>query len=163
MEPNTDVLGGRTREQRKMRVDAAQPGPRTNAPDILGSVETLRTNWFWSTDADGRIAYLSEWLAGELTTPAEGLVGRDLTDMFRAEGLSTDAGGSIGYAVARRKPFRAVNVRCPVDPDERIWTISGSPQLDAQGNFIGFRGVGADVTAIEQSAGKSRGSPAMTR
>jgi diguanylate cyclase (GGDEF)-like protein len=154
MEPNTDVLGGRTREQRKMRVDAAHPEPRSGAPDILGSVETLRTNWFWSTDADGRLSYLSEWLAAELTMEAGALIGRDLTDMFRAEGLSSDANGSIGYAVARRKPFRAVNVRCPVDPQERIWTISGSPQLDAQGNLIGFRGVGADVTAIEQSAGE---------
>ncbi|WP_066656584.1 MULTISPECIES: putative bifunctional diguanylate cyclase/phosphodiesterase [unclassified Sphingomonas] len=148
------MLGGRGREQRKTQADGARGAPRSSAHDILGSVETLRTNWFWSTDADGRISYISEWLAEQLTTSGDGLIHRELTDMFRAEGLATDANGSIGYAMARRKAFRAMNVRSPIDPEERIWTISGTPQLDASGMFIGFRGVGADVTAIEQSAGE---------
>lgn len=147
------MIGGKARQQRKMRDDRATgTGVGASVPEIVASVEHLQTNWFWATDADGRIAYLSEWLAGEFAEFAGELLGKELTDIFRAEGEVLDSGASIGFLTARRRAFRGVNVRCPFDSQERIWTVSGSPQFDEAGNFIGFRGVGADTTAVQESA-----------
>lgn len=142
------MIGGRQRTQRKAREDRAH----AHAPDILESVEGLQTNWFWATDSAGGVTYLSAWLAEAFGTYAGPLIGRDLVDLFRAEGEILDHNASIGYLIARQRPFRAVNVRCPFDPEERIWTIAGSPEFDAAGNLLGFRGVGADITDVQESA-----------
>jgi diguanylate cyclase (GGDEF)-like protein len=150
--PDRDLIGGKNRQQRKVRDDRSVAADRrASVPEIVASVEDLKTNWFWSTDSEGRVSYLSGWIADELAAHAGELTGRDLTELLRAEDL-LDASTSIGFLVARRKAFRGINVRFPFDVEERIWTVSGSPQIDEAGNFAGFRGVAADVTAVQESA-----------
>jgi diguanylate cyclase (GGDEF)-like protein len=144
------VIGGRQRKTQDGRF--AQADVRASVPGIVASVEDLKINWFWSTDHEGRISYLSSWIAEEFAAQGGDVLDRDLTAIFRAESELIEANGSIGFLVARQKPFRGVNVRCPFDVEERIWTVSGSPQFDDAGNFLGFRGVGADVTAVQESA-----------
>ena len=54
---------------------------------------------------------------------------------------------------ARELP-RPAACRCTIDGDERWWEIAASPRFDDDGAFIGFRGVGSDVTEQRASADK---------
>ncbi|MBX3594434.1 EAL domain-containing protein [Sphingomonas sp.] len=146
------LIGAKYRSQRRAG-DRQGPGaaPET-ACALLTSVEGLCTNWFWATDEHGRITYVSDWVAKEFSAVDAELVGRTLADIFKVETQTTEMGKSIGFLLAKRKAFRAINARCSHDPDERIWTISGNPQFDGSGAFTGFHGVGADITAVQESA-----------
>ncbi len=147
------MIGGRQRSRRKAQDERPfQAAAQSGVSGIAASVEDLRINWFWSTDSDGRITYLSDWIADAFAAQGGDPQGKQLTAIFRAEGEVIDANGSIGFLIARQRPFRGVNVRCPFDVEERIWTVSGNPLFDDAGTLLGFRGVGADVTAAQESA-----------
>lgn len=137
------------RPQRKLWSGGGSASHQTQH-DLLASVEGLRTNWFWSTDSDGRLTYVSEWVASEFAVAGEGVADKELAAIFKVESDTLET--PIGYLLAKQKPFRAVNMRCTHDPQERIWTMSGNPQFDVAGNFLGFQGIGADITAVQESA-----------
>ena len=145
------MIGAKIRPQRKLR---SEGGSASHQPqrELLASVEGLRTNWFWSTDGDGCLSYLSEWVADEFAVSGEAIAGKELASVFKVESDALEAAVPLGYLLARQKPFRAVNMRCTHDLQERIWTVSGNPRFDEAGDFLGFQGVGADITAVQESA-----------
>ncbi len=120
------------------------------SPQILSSIESLQTNWFWSTDPAGKLTYISEWLPPEFATTLDSVLGIELTAAFRAEEL--DKSRTLGFLLAKQKPFRGANVRSTYDTAGRVWTISGNPQFDGHGQFTGYVGIGTDVTAVQDSA-----------
>ena len=143
------MIGAKIRPQRKAR----KRGDLAVAQqELLASVEGLQTNWFWSTDGNGRLSYVSEWVAAEFAAAGAGVAGKDLAAVFKIESGTLETPSPIGYLLAKQKAFRAVNMRCTHDPQERIWTMSGNPQFDAAGTFLGFQGIGADITAVQESA-----------
>ena len=143
------MIGAKIRPQRKLRNGGGSASHQAQH-DLLNSVEGLRTNWFWSTDGDGCLSYVSAWVAEEFAVSGESVGGKQLAGVFKVETGAVET--PIGYLMAKQKPFRAVNMRCTHDPQERIWTMSGNPQFDPSGNFLGFQGIGADITAVQESA-----------
>src|SRR5258708_13621144 len=61
-----------------------------------------------------------------------------------------DAGWQAHRAsLESRLPFRDFEIARPLaDGGTRFFAISGQPRYDAQGAFLGYRGVGRDVTEI---------------
>jgi diguanylate cyclase (GGDEF)-like protein len=53
-----------------------------------------------------------------------------------------------------REPFRDLLLPVFVDGEEHWWEMSASPRFDERGVFIGFRGVGSDVTEQRRSTDK---------
>ncbi|PJI90370.1 EAL domain-containing protein [Sphingomonas koreensis] len=145
------MIGAKIRPQRKLR-NGGNAAPHPAQGELLASIEGLRTNWFWSTDGEGRLSYISDWVADEFAIAGQGIAGSELTAVFRIESDAAETSGPIGFLLAKQKPFRGVNMRCTHDRQERIWTMSGSPQFDHAGNFTGFQGIGADITAVQESA-----------
>ena len=145
------MIGAKIRPQRKLR-NGGDAASHPAQVELLASVEGLRTNWFWATDGEGRVSYLSDWVADEFAIADQGIAGSELTAVFRIESAAAETAGPIGFLLAKQKPFRGVNMRCTHDPQERIWTMSGNPQFDQAGNLTGFQGIGADITAVQESA-----------
>ncbi|HMP55721.1 MAG TPA: EAL domain-containing protein, partial [Novosphingobium sp.] len=54
----------------------------------------------------------------------------------------------------RRESFSNLLVRVSIKGTQRWWELSGTPKLDDDGNFAGFRGVGSDVTEQRESSDK---------
>src|SRR3546814_10427448 len=52
----------------------------------------------------------------------------------------------------RRESFSNLIVPVTIDGKPRWWELSASPRLDDQGKYLGFRGVGSDVTEQRASA-----------
>jgi diguanylate cyclase (GGDEF)-like protein/PAS domain S-box-containing protein len=119
------------------------------AYQLLRDYEQSGQGWFWSTDAAGRIDYLSDWVAERMGKTAADMIGLPLPGLFD---IDTDRDPdvpierSLAVILGKRKTFVEFVVRAAVPGDELWWSVSGRPRHDAAGDFIGFSGHGADIT-----------------
>jgi signal transduction histidine kinase len=94
----------------------------------------VASDWYWETDASNRITYVSL---------PNGALGADATRLVRARADNARQGAQTLRALSERRPFRGLSLRF-----ERTYqAISGKPRFAADGTFLGYRGVGTDITA----------------
>jgi len=118
------------------------------ALNFVEEFENSGRGWFWETNAAGTLSYVSQQLADDFHTTPEALLGRQFTDL-----LSVDNGGqdslreerTLGFHLSARFPFSDVVVR-PASDEDVHWSLSGNPLFDDNGRFLGFRGIGTDLT-----------------
>jgi len=129
---------------------------------LLNDFTENASEWLWETDRDGRLQNVSQRLVQISGTPAARLLGASLDSLFRderafgAEGGKANAVLSEGAVevvalVAERKAFRERVVEVCVAGAVQWWRLSGKPLHDGSGRFLGFRGVGVDITAARES------------
>ena len=119
---------------------------------LLHDYETSGLGWFWSSNADGAITYISQCVADAIGCDRTALLGRPVQSLFileRDEGDTLER--PLPLILSGRKTFADLAVRAALDNSEVWWAISGRPQFGADGSFIGYRGNGADITASRQS------------
>jgi CheY-like chemotaxis protein len=98
----------------------------------------LSTDWYWEQDADGA---LTNW-SGPVTDMV-GIGGGDSSGWDIAERALLDEN------IAERKPFLDfVYSRTTPGGTVQYLQVSGEPMFDEASRFIGYRGVGRDVTAM---------------
>ena len=117
---------------------------------LLRDFEQSGQGWFWSTDRDGTLTYISDAVAKALGTSVETILGEQLQSLFVLERNDGDTGRTLPLVLATRKTFTEVEVRAAAG-EEVWWAISGRPQLDAAGEFAGYLGNGKDVTVARRS------------
>lgn len=111
----------------------------------LEELAQITADWLWEIDANGRITHLSDEGERYFGCPASELLGSTRDD------ISFDAlvGSTPAYreAIAARAPFRGLiyAYRHP-DGAPRWFEISGRPLWSPDGMFLGYRGVGSDVS-----------------
>jgi diguanylate cyclase (GGDEF)-like protein/PAS domain S-box-containing protein len=119
---------------------------------LLRDYEQSGLGWFWSTDSEGRLVYLSHCVAETLGCEISELIGQPFQSIFTLDPDADDsAERSLNLVLSAHKTFSQRAVRAATDDTEVWWAISGRPQLDASGNFLGYRGNGADITVTRQS------------
>jgi len=103
---------------------------------------------FWSTDATGRLTYLSPAAEAALCD-GEGAPGRVFLELFlKPEG---EGERTLPFMIARKGRFDKITVRSEKDGKTRWWSVSGEPQT-VRGEFAGFLGHCEDVTSERRSA-----------
>ncbi|WP_310534550.1 EAL domain-containing protein [Novosphingobium sp.] len=113
----------------------------------LRDYEESGLGWFWTTDADGLLRYVSSSVAKALGKEPGELVGQPLGALFFLDNEERqDTGRTLPLALASHKTFADFPLRARREGAEIWWSVSGRTQLDAQGEFIGFRGNGVDIT-----------------
>ena len=119
---------------------------------LLQEYEQSGQGWFWETDRQGCLTYLSETLARTLDIAEDELVGQLITDIVSA-GDHQNGGGerTLGFHLSTRTGFSDIHVRAAATRDERWWSISGQPVFNEFGQFHGFRGSGTDLTEMRRS------------
>jgi len=130
-------------------------GIELQAKKSLNFVEEFENSgrgWFWETDFKGTLSYVSRQLADDFECEPEALLGRQFTDL-----LSVDSGEdsieerkTLGFHLSARFPFSDVVVR-PASEQDVHWSLSGNPIFDERGRFLGFRGIGTDLTEQRRS------------
>ena len=133
---------------------AAQPSGEElkQAMLLLHDYEASGLGWFWSSNADGAITYISQTVADVMGCTRADLLGRPIQSLFILERDEEDTlERPLPLILSARKTFADLAVRAAADKSEVWWSISGRPQFSAQGNFIGYRGNGADITTTRQS------------
>jgi diguanylate cyclase (GGDEF)-like protein len=115
---------------------------------FVGDFEASGRGWFWETNADGSLTYVSEPLATHLGLAAAELIGRRFEEVLLLDCGDEDEGDSrrtLGFHLSARFPFSDVVVRAPA-ADDIWWSLSGSPNFDEYGRFLGFRGLGSNLS-----------------
>jgi diguanylate cyclase (GGDEF)-like protein/PAS domain S-box-containing protein len=119
---------------------------------FVADFEASGRGWFWETNADGALTYVSEPLAAHLGLTAAELIGRRFEDVLLLD--SGDGGDdsrrTLGFHLSARFPFADAVVRAPTG-DDVWWSLSGSPNFDGYGRFLGFRGLGSNLSEQRRS------------
>jgi diguanylate cyclase (GGDEF)-like protein/PAS domain S-box-containing protein len=119
---------------------------------LAAEYESSGLGWFWETDAEGRVAYLSPQVAELFGRTAEELRKLSFHTLFL-----TDQGGdgasprSLNLLFGGRKRFGGLTTRAAIDGAEIYWSLSGRPVFDDNNRFIGYRGHGGDVTESQKT------------
>ena len=104
------------------------------------------SDWFWETGPDHRVTLVSEH-SDTATIPA-GLIGLTRWDIAPDADLEPEKWRQHRAALDAHVPFRDLVYRSKDRNGHAIYVrTSGKPFFDADGNFLGYRGVCTDVTA----------------
>ncbi len=112
--------------------------------------------WFWETDADDRLVFLSSRLYQVSGLSPDTLIGKKREEL-RMHPMSLEEAEQWAYyrrCIERREPYENLQYRSQM-ADGRIvlFRSSGKPFYDVAGNFVGYRGTASDVT--EETARES--------
>jgi len=117
------------------------------ATRLVAEFETHSSGWFWQTNADGEVTYLTHRVATELDLPDTPAIGEPLSQLFRMDGALTETERTIAFHLSSRTAFSNYSVRPASRAKlERWWSMSGRPIFDEDGIFLGFVGSGTDLT-----------------
>ncbi len=106
----------------------------------------LSADWFWECNPEHRITWLTGGAAASLLGSAPAF-GRRLWEI---PSLEVDAALLAAHLerLQRREPFRDLEIASRGAGGKRqIHVISGEPRFDDQERFVGYHGVGRDITA----------------
>jgi diguanylate cyclase (GGDEF)-like protein len=122
------------------------------AQHFVDEFENSGRGWFWETDPMGTLSYVSGQLAEDFNCDPEELLGRQFTDLLSVdqESDSLEERKTLGFHLSARFPFSDVVVR-PASEQDVHWSLSGNPIFDERGRFLGFRGIGTDLTEQRKS------------
>ena len=120
---------------------------------FVDEFENSGRGWFWETNSQGTLSYVSQQLADDFKVAAEEMLGRQFTQLLSVENNNGDQlreERTLGFHLSARFPFSDVVVRAASDEDIH-WSLSGNPVFDDRGRFLGFRGIGTDLTEQRRS------------
>ncbi len=105
------------------------------------------SDWLWETDAELRVAFVSERFATIAGISPETILGRPLTELLHpAE--DRERWQRHLADLAAREPFRGLLCRLDGVADrEHTLRVAGKPIVDHNGRFGGYRGAATDITA----------------
>ena len=131
-------------EQRRIRLELARREAQFRA------LTSLSADWYWETDAEGRITFVSDGVRKWLGLSPEDMVGKTREELSFQQGEP----GMADYAkhFAERTPFRdLLQTRVTLPSGEvRHTCLSGEPVFES-GKFMGFHGVSRDVTEARKA------------
>ena len=110
------------------------------------SLTELASDWYWEQDETGNFTTVSgpvlEMLGIQVDTLGGGRSGDNLTGWNETEREVLQA------KIADRQPFLDfVFSRVNADGSHQQFQVSGEPMFDRSGRFIGYRGIGVELTA----------------
>jgi diguanylate cyclase (GGDEF)-like protein len=121
---------------------------------FVAEFENSGRGWFWETNPAGTLSYVSQQLADDFQCEREVLLGRPFADLLSVDsspvGAIHEERRTLGFHLSARFPFSDVVVRPASDQDVH-WSLSGNPIFDERGRFLGFRGIGTDLTEQRRS------------
>jgi len=104
----------------------------------------LSTDWYWEQDIDGQ---LTNW-----SGPVADMVGIGSSD---TGGWDVAEHALLQSNIAERKAFLDFVYSRTIGGVLQYLQVSGEPMFDETGRFIGYRGVGRDVTAMASKFAKA--------
>ena len=128
----------------------------------LRDMADVSADWFWETDSELRFTSLSERFEQVTGLSRKMFLGRTREEAVGVGDAENDKSWQEHLARLRaRKPFTDFRYTVPKGGSkEEFISVSGKPFFDDDGNFVGYRGTGRDVTAEEEAQQRLRASEA---
>jgi len=125
---------------------------------LLREFEEGEADWLWQVDTSRRVRSVSPRFAFALGLDPEDIESKPIIQLIAGDAWESGQFPSSLHDLAerlkRRESFSNLLVRVTIKGRQRWWELSGTPKLDENGVFEGFRGVGSDVTEQRESADK---------
>ncbi len=122
---------------------------------LLREFEEGEADWLWQIDTKRRVKTVSPRFAYALGRPIKEIEGESLIRLIAGENWeSGDLSSSLREMAERlqkRESFSNLLVQVHLPDGRRWWELSGTPIRDDKGAYIGYRGVGSDVTEQRES------------
>ncbi|GAB3129125.1 PAS domain-containing sensor histidine kinase [Novispirillum itersonii] len=113
--------------------------------DRLEDCLTLATDWVWECDTEGRFTYFSQQIETIMGLPANSLIGKTRREIAGTPSSMATV-EKVDAAMKARAAFSDITYSALLpDGTLRHMRISGKP-IYQHGQFIGYRGIGSDVT-----------------
>lgn len=126
----------------------------------------IGSDWFWEMGPDLKFTYHSARYFEITGFRPEDKIGTTRTQYVNADSLETDPEKWAAHMadLEARRPFKNFEYEFTARDGTTINArISGMPVFDADGNFLGYRGTGTDVTDMIESARALRDSEEQFR
>ena len=122
---------------------------------LLREFEESEADWLWQIDTSRRVRSVSPRFAYALGKDPDDIDGMPFLQLIAGEAWETGkfppSLHDLAERLKRRESFSNLIVKVIIGKQERWWELSGTPKLDQDGRYIGFRGVGSDVTVQRES------------
>ncbi len=135
---------------------------------LLREFEDNASDWLWETDRLLRLTHVSPRLAKVTGRPASSLQGLSLRALIFGlacdrsdddqgqdrDGKDGNGDGALPAIVASldaRAPIYNRELCVRVGGQRRYWNMICEPIINASGQFLGYRGIGSDITAAKRS------------
>jgi len=115
------------------------------------------SDWFWETDADFRCTNVSDAVYTKLGVHPDEIIGKTRTELFDGELRRTDHSLEDAWL----EHLNAITELRPIENFEQWITnskgdsfhisVSAKPVFDEDGEFVGYRGTGRDITELTRS------------
>ena len=124
---------------------------------LLRNHEEMGLGWFWATDAEGTLTYLTDAVATRVGLDLGNLGATHFSDLFMPAEADTERQRSLLFVMTRQTRFEGLPLRGKLCEGEEAcwWAVSGQPVLDSAGEFAGYRGSGVDITVQRDKAEQS--------
>jgi len=111
-------------------------------------------DFFWELDSRLMFRVVSPQLERILGIPANHLLGRTHRQLFEQPANANGEGHFLEHLelISDHQPFRDFEFRWSVDGEVRVIRYSGIPVFGKDRIFLGYRGVGCDVTSTVRKA-----------
>ncbi|MFD1950049.1 putative bifunctional diguanylate cyclase/phosphodiesterase [Sphingomonas arantia] len=124
---------------------------------LLRDFEDSAADWLWQVDSAKRLVSVSPRFAHAAARDPARLEGMPLLRLLSdgpADESGTAALRNLVALMNARERFSNLVFQIVVNGDARSWSLSAAPRYDADGAFLGYRGVGSDITEQQRSAEK---------
>ncbi|GHD62143.1 hypothetical protein GCM10017083_50550 [Thalassobaculum fulvum] len=113
-------------------------------------------DWFWETDAEHRIVWVSDTVEVATGVPAKWHYGRTRLELIAPEAMPAERWEEHLADLGERRSFRDFEYLRRGPTGDRWIRISGVPVFDEEGRFEGYRGSGRDVTELRRAEQRLR-------
>ena len=125
---------------------------------LLREYEDSDADWLFQLDKNRRLRSVSPRLAFALGQELSTIEGKSFIELISGEswasGQFAPSLHQLADKIKNRESFSDLIVEVTIKGQRRWWELSGTPMLDERGDYVGFRGVGSDVTTEQESSEK---------
>jgi len=124
---------------------------RRAAEKRIADIADVTDDWFWEQDTEGRFTYISSGYERATGDKRASIIGKRRAELGQAvENAYSAEWAILERQIAARKPFNdfiySLRRRDGLSP--LYVRISGTPHFDGDGRFMGYRGIGSNVSAL---------------
>lgn len=156
--PDGSLVSTYTDVTEKHRADAALRAAYENAERqvelrtrTLTDFANLSSDWFWEQDTEFRFTRFLGHSVGKLRRDPSHFLGKRRWDMS-IQGISAEQLAEHISRHQRHKPFRHFEYEMSApDGHTQYFSVSGTPRFDDQGCFVGYHGIGSNITDLRHA------------
>lgn len=124
------------------------------------------SDWVWETDEMHRVVFISDRYFEIFDRPRRAIIGKTRYETVAAMNSALDQEMWTQHQgdLDARRAFRDFRYRSIMPHGRVVWfSVSGKPVFDGDGNFVGYRGTGRDISVEAEAVAKLEESEARWR